>query len=851
MKEPLHQALDNHFSRHKVIFWYDEGRQQYGHFTSYDTDTVEKVELSGDEFGLKYRILKNSDRKFLVYSGAARPADEDNWLLDLNLRHFVFAANQAAGYIQELELDPALEDIVAEHLDFFANKKERRDLLAANLSQLQGTAGAGTLLDAMLSSLVGQRRSEREKLKDLYTLLMIIFRDLADGEPQRTLSQLKRYGLDTLLFRKLESAFFFQGDSLESLLTDLFLSAHRFEIERSNDPRLVQAYHFIDLWRNSWDEVETFRRLAGSYEELLGISAALENLSLEELRDIDLFKASDRIFLVRLAAEIDADRVGAAEALSLVERRKERYWYKTDTDGTISRIYGAVELFLLFIKTSDENDLTSLAGLGALDIWKRYAGGLYKIDRLYRKFLYAYREVRQDYLKPLLQKMEKRYTNTFLSRLSDHWHDARPDAALKRGEFDRQRDFFRRYASPLLGEGKVVFVICSDALRYEVASELAERLSRENRIKTEMEPAASCLPTYTQLGMAALLPHEKLQVDPESSLTRCDGISAQGLDGRRKVLEAWFARRMPDKKVKVFDASAFMDMSMSLQQEEITGQDCIYLYSATIDSTGDNAKSEQDLPDAAEKEIERLTALVKRIINLNRTHILISADHGFLYRYAPVDDTSFIQVEKSAGELWRDRRFILEKTGEHLPPEDDRFITMSAEELEIGDGFQVKLPRSVARIRRQGAGTRYVHGGMSLQEMMVPVIRIRKAREDDIRTVSYSILSSTGVITTNQHLVKIIQEEPVSAKVQPLSLTLRFEAEDGTILTNQREIHLDSRDESQENRSYSASFVFSSKIEQYNNRQIKLAVYRSAHSHLVPARDPLSYRIQISIAPDF
>jgi hypothetical protein len=96
-----------------------------------------------------------------------------------------------------------------------------------------------------------------------------------------------------------------------------------------------------------------------------------------------------------------------------------------------------------------------------------------------------------------------------------------------------------------------------------------------------------------------------------------------------------------------------------------------------------------------------------------------------------------------------------------------------------------------------------------------------------------------------------MQDEAVEAKVKPISLTLRFEAKDGTILTNEQTVVLDSTAENQQNRVYSASFVFSKTIEQYNNQFINLCIYRDTHGHPVSARDPLPYRIQISITPDF
>ena len=54
---------------------------------------------------------------------------------------------------------------------------------------------------------------------------------------------------------------------------------------------------------------------------------------------------------------------------------------------------------------------------------------------------------------------------------------------------------------------KRVFVIISDALRFEIANELGAIINNEKRFKAEVSTQLGVLPSYTQLGMAALLPH--------------------------------------------------------------------------------------------------------------------------------------------------------------------------------------------------------------------------------------------------------------------------------------------------------------------------------------------------------
>ena len=58
-----------------------------------------------------------------------------------------------------------------------------------------------------------------------------------------------------------------------------------------------------------------------------------------------------------------------------------------------------------------------------------------------------------------------------------------------------------------------MFVVISDALRYEVAASLAEQLRRETQAEVKLQDVQGIFPTITKFGMAALLPHNELKVE--------------------------------------------------------------------------------------------------------------------------------------------------------------------------------------------------------------------------------------------------------------------------------------------------------------------------------------------------
>jgi hypothetical protein len=111
-------------------------------------DNIEKLVIDNNEFGIKYRVLKlNPNDKFLIYSPTNAPFNEDNWLLDLNIAHYVFSADRASLILQSLGLDVCYKAIIAQFDKFFNAPKRLealKELLRGNESeeQLDNTASA-------------------------------------------------------------------------------------------------------------------------------------------------------------------------------------------------------------------------------------------------------------------------------------------------------------------------------------------------------------------------------------------------------------------------------------------------------------------------------------------------------------------------------------------------------------------------------------------------------------------------------------------------------------------------------------------------------------------------------------
>ena len=125
----ISEALIKLFNKHRVIFWYDEKEELTEQYKELSLDDVTKIHVQGNEFAVKHIINKqNPTGNFLLYFKGAKPANEDNWLLDLELAHQVFHTDQEAMWLQEMGLGYHLKELVTEHMEFFRAKERRLKL---------------------------------------------------------------------------------------------------------------------------------------------------------------------------------------------------------------------------------------------------------------------------------------------------------------------------------------------------------------------------------------------------------------------------------------------------------------------------------------------------------------------------------------------------------------------------------------------------------------------------------------------------------------------------------------------------------------------------------------------------
>ena len=125
-----------------------------------------------------------------------------------------------------------------------------------------------------------------------------------------------------------------------------------------------------------------------------------------------------------------------------------------------------------------------------IDGFNLYFNDLYTIDLHYRHY---FREEKQSERKKLLTEItrvvENKYTNSYLLELANKWQPLVDSMDKWRIEgIYPQPKFYDYYVAPYVAKGVKVFVIISDALRYETMVELEQRIAQVSRMVTKMNP---------------------------------------------------------------------------------------------------------------------------------------------------------------------------------------------------------------------------------------------------------------------------------------------------------------------------------------------------------------------------
>lgn len=830
MSNQIQTALSRLFEKHRIIFWYDTKQELREDFESVSLSNVEKLEIDNNEYGLKYRILREApEQKFLLYKSGPQPADLDNWLLDVQLAQGEFRTDQVAIWLSELELGLEFSEAVKAHSEFFGAVK-RKEALKKSLKSDDTT---GQLRLKMLAVCVG---SEPRMDSVVETLLQ----QLADSRDEG-IRLIERCQLETFLWEQVTRFYGYQADkpSLRDFVIELFKSCYAMGTD--GDVKMTgDALVFLKRWKDSRQFETGFEALSAECADVLSIEQDLDKRDFRDLIELDYFRLIDQKVISDLVRAVVARTVSSGDVSLWVRQRRQGHWY-----SEFRHLYEAVEYAARFTQALGE---ARLAMDSLADGVRRYTETWYQLDQLYRKFTYHVRMSGQASLMgDLSDQVENLYTTNYLLKLGDEFQ-AHVEAAERWEAFPvlPQHYFFEQWVRPFLKKDNRVCVIISDAMRYEIGDELLSLIRQEDRYSAKLEPVLSMLPSYTQLGMAALLPGQSRSIaDNDTGTVLVDGQSSQGTANRTKILQTALNGRG-----KAIKADELMQLNRDESRELLKGNDVLYIYHNRIDHTGDKMHSEGQAFEAAEQTLDDLIRLIKKLTAANANNLLITADHGFIYQNRELDQSDFSGSAVDGDNiLYKDRRFVL---GKGLSPAPG-FHHFTSEQLGLAGDMEVQIPKSINRLRLKGSGSRFVHGGASLQEVVVPVLKVNKKRQSDVSAVEVEILrGASSVITSGQLAVTMYQTGPATEKIQPRYLRAGIYTQEGELISDSHELAFDLTSDNPRERELQVRFVLSRKADEVNGQEVilRLDEQHAGTSHYKEYKS-LRYMMRRSFTSDF
>jgi hypothetical protein len=198
--------------------------------------------------------------------------------------------------------------------------------------------------------------------------------------------------------------------------------------------------------------------------------------------------------------------------------------------------------------------------------------------------------------------------------------------------------------------------------------------------------------------------------------------------------------------------------------------------------------------------------------------MLLTADHGFLFQQDTVAEDDTTPLPAASEWTYRNRRFSL---GRGIAA-DKKVKVFDSAALGVGGDWSAAFPHSLGRFPLQGSGKRYVHGGISLQEVVVPVVKIHKARSDDTGRVEVEWLRLPAKITTGQLSIALYQDRPAVAKVLPRTVRIGVFAKDGTSLSEIKTRTFDSKEAEDRLRETKVLLVLSTAANAFNNCDVDI-----------------------------
>ncbi len=446
---------------------------------------------------------------------------------------------------------------------------------------------------------------------------------------------------------------------------------------------------------------DTYKSTALEVEAELGLAERTKGMTSTGVRDT--FSCEERFFLRRAIEHACAGETEAAR--TVWESRRESIWLTEEirmAEWTLAA--RAVDL----IETARRLAVPKFPSLEA--VVRGYASSWRELDRHHREMEHAagleFEE--NDALDQLVATARKAYFGSVEALQAEFVRLV--EAAgwpVADGQILWNRQLFAKRVAPRLEAGRRVAYFLVDSLRYELGVEIEKQLSE--KMKVVLEPVCAQLPTYTEIGMASLMPDAETAL----SLEKRDGKWVTTLGG---TLATAPATRFSFLQSRKGDQCADIGLEDFLKRKKPKVPATVKLLvvrTRDIDNLGH---------ETPHQTLNVIPGLVRQIIrgvrkagDLGFDAAVIATDHGFLLFH---DQEAGNVAPKPEGhwEVQKPRCLLGDGKG------DKANVVLDTGDLGIPG--ELKKYASPRRLVPYARGNVYCHEGLSLQECVLPCISV-------------------------------------------------------------------------------------------------------------------------------
>ena len=801
IEKKLKEEFDN---GQRIVFWYDPDASFEEAVDTLSLGDVTIYHLTKNNSFRTKIIIEHDDPtgKYLLYAPFEKPLPTRNHLEDIRLYSREFFADKLSLIMTEIGLSERFRDKIVSLSKFFGiggkttkavtNRINKFISLARSIDlRSQDTYTADVLAMCILADTNNITVDEL-----MYTLLSsddIDDPNIINAFDEMGLSDAfwnlcyRRYGYNdaqpTLL--KLAMSLFaaYTSKDLGGNIPGAWSGYvnHEIQAKISTISVLLDNMKNNSIYSNQYDD------LAEKLSHELKADAIMQTMPIDSVISVTSTKDADvqiiNWIIEREIAEDTSAYLGSQSIPEICDVRIDSHFGKEYVNE-----YNVLKAGYQIIKATAFKPKNSLS-----EQFEEYTEETYKYDLEYRRFIKYYDRLDDtSQFEKLFDLIQGIYQNEYLEKYISSWNEQ-----FEANDFHKilpmHSSFF---ANNIIHQKEKTVVIISDAMRYEVAHELSERLEMDPNCTVSLDAMLGPVPSYTSLGMAQLLPHRTITMSDDGKYQiKIDDMLCGTTQEREKILNT----RKKSVAIQFNDAN---DMKTNELRKLFAGIEVAYVYHNTIDDMGEH-HNEGKVFEACDTAIDDIFSFIKKLSkSANVYRFIVTADHGFIYTRKKMNETDKL-ANKSEKGAFVDRRFIID----HQNLATDGVFSMSlGHSLGNDDPRWVMLPKAMS-VFKAGGGMNYVHGGSSPQELIVPLIKISaKKGVVDTETVKLNLVTNIAKITNLNFNLQFHQKDAVSDVIKAGQFRIRFETEEGEVISNEQLFKADSTEPSADKRIFTIRF---------------------------------------------